>query len=185
MKEHVNQTESQIKDVIKNDRIILELNPGLYTAEIFDYNRSFKYESMCCGNCKHKIFTEFYANLISKEVVKKANFTPDVTLNYSTDKEKLKFIVCDKCFNINITNNFVEILVDDEDSVSYSYEINKHNIILSSKLYNQLQLYFWQTQKEPIYMIINEIYHNEAKKYLDSNLLDEFNNIYKEYLKVS
>ena len=49
---------------LKKDRIVIGLNQGLYSAEIFNHNRSFEYESMCCGKCNHKIFTEFYADLI-------------------------------------------------------------------------------------------------------------------------
>ena len=169
---------------IKKDRIVIGLNQGLYSAEIFNHNRSFEYESMCCGKCNHKIFTEFYADLISKEVVKKANFKPDITLDYNDDEDKYKFIVCDKCFEIYITNNVVGILEDDEDNISYSYKINNEYISLSNKLYNQLKLYFWQTQEEPINIIIKQIYHNEAKKYLDDKLLDEFNKNYKKYLEI-
>lgn len=169
---------------LKNDRIIIELNPGFYAAEIYDYNRNFKYDSMCCGNCEQKVFTEFYADLIPDEVVKKVNFKPDITLDNVGGGNRYKFMVCDNCFNIYVTDNFVGILEEDNDNITYSYKIDNDRLSLSNKLFTQLKLYFWQTQKEPIEIIIDEMYHDKIEKFLDSKLLDEFNEIYSKYLEI-
>lgn len=169
----------------KKDRIIIKTDILFYTAEIFEHDRSSQYVSMCCGNCNNKVFTEFYADAIPENVVKKVNFKPDLVVNYEAHQNRLKFTVCDNCSEIYISDNFVGILIEDEDDkISYSYKINNELISLSNKLYNEIKLYFWQTQKEPIEIIIDERYHDEVNKYLDDKLLDEFSNVYKKYLAI-
>jgi len=160
---------------IKNDKLIIKIDTDFYYAEIFD-GRSFKYESMRCGNCNHSVLTDFRAKKIPEKFLQKVTYTPDVEVDYKTNKEELKFIICDKCLNIYINENIVRVLKD--TNISYTYIINNKEVKISGNLYHDVEMYFWQTQKEPINIILDSSYEEELKKYFNKEELKEI-----EYIK--
>lgn len=159
---------------IKNDRLILKIGTDFYYAEIFD-GRSFEYESMCCGNCNHTILTDFRAKKIPEKFLQKVKYIPDIEIDYKTNKEELKFIICDKCLNLNINEDIVRVLED--TNISYTYVINNKEVKISGNLYHDIKMYFWQTQKDPINIIFDTSYKEELKKYLDEEELEQVSKI--------
>ena len=161
---------------IENDRLIIKIGTDFYYAEIFYDDRSFEYQSMRCGNCKHSIFTEFIAKKIPDRFLQKVKYTPDIEIDYKANKEEFKFIICDKCLNININEDVVGVI--DDGNISYTYLINDKKIDITDKLHSVIMLFFLQTQKNPINIILDSSYEEELKKYLNAEELKEI-----EYIK--